>query len=108
MQCQDCEKLLLEGESNAALRSHLVACAACAEFAASLEEVDARLSNEYGQAHAPREFAATVLQRIERTAPLRRPSWVPDLLDLVGWAAVIALAITLWNSANIYLPVLFW
>jgi hypothetical protein len=40
-------------------------------------------------------MAAIVRARATRELPLRRPSMLPEILDFIGWAAVLALAAVL-------------
>jgi hypothetical protein len=40
-------------------------------------------------------MAAAVRARVARELPLRRPSPLPEILDFIGWAAVLALAVVL-------------
>ena len=93
MACPDFEDLLREGGEHAAHCEH---CRALLEAAA---DVDATLEGAFAGVSAPPELAASV----RRLGTAREPSVVPEVLDLIGWAAVLALAAVLLPR---FLPVI--
>lgn len=97
MPCDDFESWLqdyaeLEGESRLATDAHLAVCPDCRSYLEALAEADAALSARFAARRAPVGFEQAVLRRMERQLPLRRPPYLPEILDFVGWAAVVAIA----------------
>ncbi len=78
----------LTAQERESVDMHLAGCAACRAFLA----VDALLAQQYSGVRAPADFRAAVLRRARVEKPLRKPSFVPEILDFVGWAAVLAFA----------------
>ena len=106
MPCAQFEDLLLDyghldPEQRGSIDAHVAACADCRAFLDSLAEMDAACSARFAQLGAPTAFREAVLRRIDREVPLRRPSYVPEVLDFVGWAAVVAIAVGLLYQTGI-------
>jgi anti-sigma factor RsiW len=96
MACAEFEPLLMEyaglaGEERARVARHVAQCAGCREFLDALEAVDAALATQFARSEVYPAFAPEVRRRVRREASLRRPSWVPELLDGVGWIAIVTL-----------------
>jgi hypothetical protein len=92
MPCRSFEDLLLQyselsSSERGRVDAHVVACAECRDYLAVLGEIDGQLAGEYSGVRAPAGFERRVLMRT--TA---RPTWVPEILDSIGWASVIAAA----------------
>src|SRR5262245_27483492 len=68
---------------------HLSECASCSTFRSTLEELDERLPSELAAALQAPALEEAVRHRIHDTEVERRPSWAPEALDLIGWAAVL-------------------
>jgi hypothetical protein len=97
MECAEIQELLIEypelaGDVRASMDAHTAQCARCREFLEALLAVDAQLDAQFAMREAPVAIAPAVRRRISRETALRRPSFVPELLDFVGWGAVVALA----------------
>jgi hypothetical protein len=86
MACPDFETLLGEGPNG-----HAASCEHCAALLESLAEVDATLEAAYGAISAPPSVAAAVRSRIAAQQAVRRLPILPDVLDFIGWAALLAL-----------------
>ncbi|HKE29822.1 MAG TPA: hypothetical protein VKB88_46050 [Bryobacteraceae bacterium] len=90
MACPDFETLVSEGSDG-----HAAHCEHCAALLESLADVDAGLEASFSRTLAPPSLAAAVRLRIAHDGLRRRPSLLPEILDFVGWAAVLALAAVL-------------
>jgi anti-sigma factor RsiW len=96
MPCAEFEDLLLDyGELDSArlqkTNAHLTVCADCRTFLKALEEVDAALADFFTGYQISPTFQRLVYQRLQGQQRLRRPSFIPEVLDFVGWAAVLAI-----------------
>ena len=99
MACPDFETVVREGPGG-----HAAQCEKCAALLDALADVDASLETAFRGITAPPDFAAAVRRRIAREE-VRRPSLVPEVLDLIGWAALLALVAVL---AQRFLPPLLF
>jgi anti-sigma factor RsiW len=81
----------IEGEARACVDSHLAECASCREFLEALRVVDTELTARFSGREVSAAFTSAVRRRVEREAAARRLSFVPELLDFVGWGAIVAL-----------------
>ena len=91
MACPEFEELLRQGE-----RGHAAHCEECRALLEALEDVDATFQAAFAGVAAPPGFQAAVRSRVAREARLHAPSLVPEILDFIGWAAVLALAAILF------------
>lgn len=92
MQCEEFEERLLGyDELSAAQRiavdAHAAVCAGCREFLEAAAQVDESLAAIYSGIEPRRGLALT--------AVLAKPSALPEVLDFVGWAAVVAAIVIL-------------
>jgi anti-sigma factor RsiW len=109
MPCPDFEDRLLDyaelsPPARAAVDHHIAACQGCHEYLATLEHVDRSLTSLLSSVSPSPDFAARVQARVPR---LDRPRMLPELLDFVGWAAIVsilALVALFWAMPS--LPVL--
>jgi hypothetical protein len=92
MACPPIEELFEGGDSAA---SHAARCEECRALLEALADVDATLETAFAGISAPCGLAARSLAQAARETPLRRPSWLPEVLDFIGWAAVLTLAAVL-------------
>jgi len=111
MACAEFEDLLLDyaGLSDAERTradGHIADCAACKEFLEALHAVDTNLTAQYSHRVLDANFDHALKQRIRREIPAPRPSMVPELLDFIGWAGILALValIAMWVGPLIHLP----
>lgn len=87
MACPEFEDLL-SGEG----RDHAAHCEECRALLDALAEVDATFDAAFAGISVPPSLAAGVRARMAREFSVRRPSLLPEVLDFIGWAAVLALA----------------
>jgi hypothetical protein len=102
MRCQDYERLLLDydgldGAVKAATDAHSAACAACEAYRSSLAEVDREMARLFAGIPLSSGFSTAVLTRIRTEPAMHRPSPVPEVLDFIGWAAMLALGAALFQ-----------
>ena len=86
MSCPDLETLLQEGRSG-----HAARCETCAALLDALADVDSALESAFAGVSAPPSLAAAACLRIAEERSRRRLSLVPEILDFIGWAAILAL-----------------
>ena len=98
MACPAFEELLRDGPDG-----HAAHCEECRALLEAWAEVEARLEAGLAGVAAPSSLASTVRALAVRELPLRRPSLIPEILDFLGWAAVLAVAAILIPH---YLPYL--
>ena len=96
MACAEFEERLLEyaelanGE-RARVDAHAAQCSSCREFLEALRTVDAQLTARLASVEVTPAFAPAVRRRMLRENAIARPSLVPELLDFVGWGAIVTL-----------------
>jgi hypothetical protein len=98
MACPDFEDLA-QGRAG----DHTAHCEECRALLDALAEADATFDAAFAGISAPPSLAAAVRTRVAREFPVRRPSVLPEVLDFIGWAAVLALAAVLFPR---FLPLL--
>lgn len=98
MSCPEFEVLLREGRSG-----HAAQCERCTALLDALADVDSSLEGAYAGVSAPRTLAPAARLRIAQQQALRNPSLVPEILDFIGWAAILALVAMV---AQRYLPLI--
>jgi predicted anti-sigma-YlaC factor YlaD len=89
MPCPSFEDLLLDYAELApaergAVDAHLAGCADCREYLETLAHLETGLSDLYAGAQVSPSFRNEVLSIVER------PSLLPEILDFIGWAGIIA------------------
>jgi anti-sigma factor RsiW len=111
MACAEFEERLLEyaelanGE-RARVDAHTAQCASCREFLEALATVDSQLTTQLASLVVTPAFAPAVRRRVRHEGFAARPSLVPELLDLVGWGAIVALLGLLgwWLTPLVHVP----
>ena len=88
-----CPRLKELAAGDATAIAHAARCEECHALLEALAEVDATLDAAFAGISAPLGVAARA--RAIREMPLRRPSVLPEVLDFIGWAAVLTLAAVL-------------
>jgi hypothetical protein len=94
--CAEFEERLLEyaelanGE-RASVDAHAAQCASCREFLEALRTVDSQLTAQLTGLEVTPAFAPAVRRRVRLEGSAAPPSLVPELLDFVGWGAILAL-----------------
>ena len=71
--------------------THLQGCPACRSWLEALTELDATLSSEFQDIHAPATLAIGLRRLIAHSLP-ERVSAIPEILDFAGWLGVICAA----------------
>ena len=85
--CHQFELRILEADERdrPEVEAHLAGCDGCRQFVSALAEVDLGLTTALA--------AAVLLPPIAVRLPPERPPFWPELLDLAGWASVIAVTL---------------
>ena len=84
---------LVWGDDAAA--SHAAHCEECRALLDALADVDATLETAFTNISAPPGSASRARARAIGETRLRRPSALPEVLDFIGWAAVLTLVAVL-------------
>ena len=82
MSCAAIEELILNASEPARVDAHMRQCDGCRAFWEASQELDAMLMRTR---KAPESLSRAVMAAI---GP--KPNYLPELLDFVGWAAMIA------------------
>ena len=90
MPCPEFEDLL-----SGAAPGHAEHCEDCRALLEAWADADETLEAAFAGVHAPPSLAAAARMTIDRQATLRAPSPLPEILDFIGWAAVLTLAAVL-------------
>lgn len=98
MACPEFEDLLNQGSDG-----HAAHCEECRELLEAWDDVDVTLDAALVGVFAPAGLEAAVNARIAREFPVREPSPVPEVLDFIGWAAILAVAAIVIPS---FLPII--
>ena len=96
MACAEFEDLLLDydelnSEELQAANGHVAECADCRAFLETLKELDVSLTNLFAGSNVSPTFGQSVIGRLQSRPENPRPSFVPEVLDFIGWAAVFAI-----------------
>lgn len=87
MACPEFEDLVREGAGG-----HAAHCDSCRALLEALADVDSAFEAAFADVSAPQGLAAAVRARVAGKIRIRPPSILPEVLDFIGWAAVLALA----------------
>jgi hypothetical protein len=98
MACPGFEELLRQGPGG-----HASHCEDCGALLGAWTDVDSRLNTAFRNVSAPPSLAAAVRMRIAQEEDIRRPTPLPEILDFIGWAAVLTLCAVL---APLFIPLL--
>jgi anti-sigma factor RsiW len=96
MACAEFEDRLLEyavlpEAERRSVDAHVAGCAGCREFLDALASVDRELTAHFSGREVSANFNQAVTARVRRETAHRRPSLVPEVLDFVGWGAIVTL-----------------
>ena len=104
MSCASIEDLLLNfaelpTQERVAVDLHLTQCAGCRQYAEALAQLDAALTERFSGVQ-PSELLHSRLHAVTTSqSPLSAPSFVPELLDLIGVAGIVFLLLLIpWKS----------
>ncbi len=109
MACAEFEERLLEyadlaNWERARVDAHAVQCSSCREFLDALRTVDTELTARLAGLEVTPAFAPAVRRRVRYEGSPARPSLIPELLDFVGWGAIVALLglIAWWTAPLVH------
>jgi anti-sigma factor RsiW len=100
MPCAELEDRLidyadLDGDEQRAIDVHVAACAACRAYLDTLARLDAALTAKFAGRRVSAQFRPAVRAAARRQVLEKRPSFIPEVLDFIGWAAVLLIAVGL-------------
>ena len=100
MPCKSFEDLLIDyaeipASGRECVDAHLAGCAACGEYLETLLSLDAGLGQLFAGAQVSPAFRTRVLSQVCVAGQLAKPSFLPEILDFIGWIGVIAAAVCL-------------
>jgi hypothetical protein len=87
MACPEFEDLLSGGNAD-----HALHCRDCRALLDAIARVDATFDSAFADISAPPGTSSAVYARVSHRLRKRGPSPVPEVLDLIGWAAVLTTA----------------
>jgi predicted anti-sigma-YlaC factor YlaD len=103
MSCAAFEELLLDypdlpAQERAAVDLHLMQCVSCRQYSDTLWQLEAALTKQFASVQ-PSELLHSRLHAIKTSrSPLTAPSFLPELLDLIGTAGIgLVLSLVLWK-----------
>ena len=105
MSCSSFEDLLLtysdlSVEDRHRLDLHVTGCEDCRTYRDLLHRVDNACAERLGKVQASEALKERVYAKVSVSQTLAAPSPVPEILDLIGWIAVGATALTVtWRMA---------
>jgi anti-sigma factor RsiW len=110
MSCASFEELLLDyadlpAEERHAVDLHLTQCANCRQYSDILSQLDVALTDQFSGVQPSALFHSRLHAVTTSRSPqssLRAPSFLPELLDLIGGAGIVlVLSLILWRVAPI-------
>ncbi len=104
--CADLERLLfnhrdLSEAERARIDAHVASCADCRETLSTLSHLEDELSKACSAIDAPSDFRNSLRAHIALERTVRRPSAIPEVLDFLGWSAIVAVAVMVADQANV-------
>ncbi len=95
MPCAAFEDLLLDYQSispadRRVVDQHVATCADCGEYLETALQLDLQLAGLYGAVEASPAFESAVRSRAARDVRLPKLSFLPEVLDFIGWSALLA------------------
>jgi predicted anti-sigma-YlaC factor YlaD len=107
MSCASVEELLLDyadlpAQERDAVDLHLTRCASCRQYSDTLSQLDAALTEQFSGVR-PSELVHSHLHAVTASrspqSSLSAPSFLPELLDLIGVAGIVlVLSLVLWKT----------
>lgn len=86
--------------------AHVLGCQACRDYLTLLRDIDAALSTGVQHVHLEPRRAAAIRLSARAATPIRRISMLPEWLDFVAAAAVLAFASGLAWQAGLFIVML--
>ena len=107
MACAAFEELLLDyadlpAQEREAVDLHLNQCESCRQYSDTLSQLDVALTEQFSGVK-PSELLHSRLHAVTKSrSPLSAPSFLPELLDLIGVAGIgLVLSLVLWKVVPI-------
>ena len=107
MSCASFEELLLDyadlpAQERDAVDLHLTHCASCRQYSDTLSQLDVALTEQFSGVQ-PSELLHSRLHAVTTSrSPLSAPSFLPELLDLIGVAGIgLVVSLVLWKVVPI-------
>jgi hypothetical protein len=107
MSCASIEELLLDyadlsEQERDAVDLHLTQCASCRLYSDALSQLDVALTEEFSGVQTSELFHSRLHAVTTSQSPMRAPSFLPELLDLIGVAGIVlVLSVILWKVVPI-------
>jgi predicted anti-sigma-YlaC factor YlaD len=109
MSCASFEELLLDyadlpAQERDAVDLHLTQCASCRQYSDTLLQLDVALTEQFSGVQPSELFHSRLHATTSRSpqARLKAPSFLPELLDLIGVAGIVlVLSLVLWKLGPI-------
>jgi hypothetical protein len=107
MSCASFEELLLDyadlpGQERDAVDLHLTQCASCRQYSNTLSQLDVVLTEQFSGVQPSELFHSRLHAVATSQSPLSAPSFVPELLDLIGVAGIgLVVSLVLWKVVPI-------
>src|SRR5688572_18432728 len=107
MACASFEELLLDyadlpAQERDAVDLHLTQCASCRQYSDTLSQLDVALTEQFSGVQPSDLFYSRLHAVATSRSPLSAPSFVPELLDLIGFAGIgLVLSVILWKVVPI-------
>jgi predicted anti-sigma-YlaC factor YlaD len=107
MSCASFEELLLEyddlpAQERDAVDLHLTQCSSCRQYSDALSQLDVALTEQFSGVQTSEHFSSRLHAVTTSRSPLSAPSFLPELLDLIGIAGIVlVLSLILWKVVPI-------
>ena len=107
MSCASFEELLLDYadlpvQEREAVDLHLSQCASCRQYSDTLSQLDVALTEQFSGVQPSELFHSRLQAVTTNRSPISAPSFVPELLDLIGFAGIgLVLSLVLWKVVPI-------
>ena len=107
MACASFEELLLDyadlpAQERVAVDLHLTQCASCRQYSDTLSQLDVALTEQFSGVQPSELFHSRLHAVTTSRSPLSAPSFLPELLDLIGFAGIgLVLSLILWKVVPI-------
>jgi anti-sigma factor RsiW len=107
MSCASIEELLLDyadlpAQERDAVDHHLTQCANCRQYSDTLLQLDVALTKQFSRVQPSELFHSRLRAVTTSRSPLSEPSFLPELLDLIGVAGIgLVVSLVLWKVVPI-------
>ena len=107
MSCASFEELLLDyaalpAQERNAVDLHLAQCSRCRQFSDAVSQLDVALTEQFSGVQPSGSLQTRLHAVATSRPPLRAPSMLPELLDLIGFAGIgLVVSLILWKVVPI-------